>query len=765
MSYLVASMPAMFFVAGSLMAHSLEKAGARHVLYTRFRRLLIPFWAFGVVAMGIMVSHAAIRGAPGEEVAPQQVIFWLFPIWDPQGSDWGVTWWAVLWYMRGLAWLILLSPLLLWLFRRVSFTLLALPLGFLAYFEYLRRAGTPVPWQFEDLALFGIFWLLGYCHNAGLFTRLTAPTRAGAAMVAIAATVAWVTTQDVPNMVVNASYPAHLFVGVAWLFAALALEGPLTAFASRGLPARFIAQVNDRAFTIYLWHAAGLFAMYQLLWVEPHSWWLREVGTLPIVVIVTSACILGFGWLEDLAARRHLHVAPEAPGFAHAAQARNGVRSESLLAAAAILGAVVLFGATLVDVLDRSADAASARAVPPSGIGLTIRTARAEILDTPPLLAAAEPAAALLTESELQAVIDGWLAENAIAGVAVGIRRADGSSWAGSAGRDVEHGGGIAPDRVFPIASVTKTFTAALVMQLVDQGKLTLDDPLSRFVPDFPHSRDITVRNLIQHTSGIMSTDGVPPAEALREAAEESLQFEPGTEFEYSTPGYFLLALIVEKVLDRPFTSALHEYLLDPLGLSDTHMDEELDPLPYSTHPVVKPALRSSSGVLRSSSGLRTAATTQLEYHGTLWSSAGLYSTVSDLARWAIGLWDGTGVVTAESREQMTTFLGAEFEFTGLGTYPFCPCWNEGGRLRAERWGHLGRYGVIEYDPRDRVALAIYTSNTDLDERIIVAYDKLSERLRDTVRGRPLPPVARVAGAQSIGPPSPPQETTPEPHE
>jgi hypothetical protein len=194
-------------------------------------------------------------------------------------------------------------------------------------------------------------------------------------------------------------------------------------------------------------------------------------------------------------------------------------------------------------------------------------------------------------------------------------------------------------------------------------------------------------------------------------------------------------------------------------------MDEELDPLPYSTHPVAKPALRSSSGVLRSSSGLRTAVAAQFEYRGTLWSSAGLYSTVSDLTRWAIDLWDGTAVVTAESRERMTTFLGREFEFTGLGTYPFCPCWNEDGRLRAERWGHLGRYGVLEYDPGDRVALAIYTSGTDLDERIIVAYDSLSERIRDTIRGRALPPVVRVAGAQAIGPPSPPEEVTPEPHE
>ena len=86
----------------------------------------------------------------------------------------------------------------------------------------------------------------------------------------------------------------------------------------------------------------------------------------------------------------------------------------------------------------------------------------------------------------------------------------------------------------------------------------------------------------------------------------------------------------------------------------------------------------------------------------------------------------------------MTTFLGPEFQYAGLGTYPFCPCWVENGALQAERWGHYGRSGVLEYDPRDRIAVAIYTSGTDIDERLIVAYDELSKRVRNLLRGRAL---------------------------
>jgi len=234
-----------------------------------------------------------------------------------------------------------------------------------------------------------------------------------------------------------------------------------------------------------------------------------------------------------------------------------------------------------------------------------------------------------------------------------------------------------------------------------------------------------------------MATDGVAPADALLAAGRTPLAFTPGTGFLYSSSGYYMLGLVIEKVTGVPYTTALHERILDPLGLTGTHMDEELTPLGYSTHPVSNVALRSSSGVLRSSSGARTLPPL-FEYRGILWSAAGLHSTVSDLTAWAMALWDSPAIVSDAMRTQMTTFLGPEFQYAGLGTYPFCPCWTENGRLVSERWGHYGRSGVLEYDPRDRVALAIYTNGTDIDERLIVAYDDLSHRVRELIRGRPL---------------------------
>jgi CubicO group peptidase (beta-lactamase class C family) len=289
----------------------------------------------------------------------------------------------------------------------------------------------------------------------------------------------------------------------------------------------------------------------------------------------------------------------------------------------------------------------------------------------------------------------------------------------------------------YDVASVTKTFTVALILQLAQEGKLSLDEPLSTYVPGFSHADEVTIRELIQHTSGVISTADLAPDEALAEAGDTPLDFAPGTAFEYSTPGYFLLGLTVEAVTGEPFTRVLHERLLDPLGLSHTKMDEEVAPSGRSTHP--------DEVALAIPAGVRAAAAEdlpELRYEGTLWSAGGLFSTVDDLTRWALALWDRDGaVVSAETRDEMTTFLGPEFQYAGLGTYPFCPCWTEGDRIRGERWGHLGRTGELEYDPEERVALAIYTNETVLDEAVIVAYDDLSKRLRDAVRGRELPPL------------------------
>lgn len=130
------------------------------------------------------------------------------------------------------------------------------------------------------------------------------------------------------------------------------------------------------------------------------------------------------------------------------------------------------------------------------------------------------------------------------------------------------------------LGSITKQFTAALIMKLADEGMLSLDDPLSKFVPDFPEpGADATVRQLLNHTSGIASYTGIPgammtrgrnphtTAEMLAIFKDSPPAFERGTDWAYNNSGYVLLGAIVEKVTGKPWHEALDEKIVRPLGL------------------------------------------------------------------------------------------------------------------------------------------------------------------------------------------------------
>lgn len=147
---------------------------------------------------------------------------------------------------------------------------------------------------------------------------------------------------------------------------------------------------------------------------------------------------------------------------------------------------------------------------------------------------------------------------------------------------NVELGVPLAPAQVFRIASVTKMFTAALVLKLAEDGKLSLDDTLARTLPDFPGAGSITIRQLLSHTAGLSdkallgdSSSGVLRQEMTLPAlsaliAKEPLRFPPGSTQAYANAGYILLGAVIEKETNKPWHVAMQELLLDPLKLSHT---------------------------------------------------------------------------------------------------------------------------------------------------------------------------------------------------
>jgi tetratricopeptide (TPR) repeat protein len=139
------------------------------------------------------------------------------------------------------------------------------------------------------------------------------------------------------------------------------------------------------------------------------------------------------------------------------------------------------------------------------------------------------------------------------------------------------------PETRFSIGSITKQFTAMLVTQLAEKGKLRLDNTISDFLPDFPKDigRKITVEMLLCHTSGLIFPEGIEKyyyastkeeylQEYIKQLSEEGLRFEPGKGYGYSNAGYFILGLIIEKVTGKAYEDVLHEQILKPLGMSRT---------------------------------------------------------------------------------------------------------------------------------------------------------------------------------------------------
>jgi len=146
---------------------------------------------------------------------------------------------------------------------------------------------------------------------------------------------------------------------------------------------------------------------------------------------------------------------------------------------------------------------------------------------------------------------------------------------------------------VFRIASVTKTFTAIAILQLKNQGKISLTDPLSRFLPRFPRSGEVTVRQLMSHTAGVHDYvfGGLPPgtsrhwtstAEFVTRLAKVDplYDFDPGTRFAYSNSGYILLGAVIEEASGQTYESFLSEHIFEPLGMSDTAVDHTGDSVP-----------------------------------------------------------------------------------------------------------------------------------------------------------------------------------------
>lgn len=288
------------------------------------------------------------------------------------------------------------------------------------------------------------------------------------------------------------------------------------------------------------------------------------------------------------------------------------------------------------------------------------------------------------------------------------------------------------PETRFHIASVSKPFTAAAILQLQEQGRLRVADPLSRYVPDFPNGGRMTLDNLLTHSSGVPDINDVADYDTFARSPHTLLEtvarfanlpseFQPGSRYHYSNSNYNLQALVLEKVTGESYGEYLRKHILDPLGMQASGHDGEASRL-----------------IPLAASGYRPAGITGYEKARYVdWSSktgsGSMYSTVDDLYRFDRALNTDT-VLKASTRDKH--FVEADDNSYGWYIYKRLGRRFMAGKGRSPGFAaELGRY------PDDDVTIILLSNSYSS-----VSQNPITGALAAIVFGQqPAPPAVHAA--------------------
>ena len=324
-------------------------------------------------------------------------------------------------------------------------------------------------------------------------------------------------------------------------------------------------------------------------------------------------------------------------------------------------------------------------------------------------------------------------------GIVVLVARGDQVLYRGARGlANIELGVPLTPDQVFRLGSVTKQFAAAGVMKLVEAGKVGLDDPLSKYVKDFPNGDAISVRQLLNHTSGVKSytgIDGYMHESIRRDLSTRAMidvfkdlpvDFAPGQGYAYNNSGYVLVGAVIEAASGQRWYDYLDQALFKPLGLKHTRYGD--------VHALIPGYV---GGYTRGDGG--NAPMNYLDMSQPHAAGA-LVSSLDDLLRWNLALHNGQ-VLKPDSYRAMTTPEGKARE-DGYG-YGIGKAYAHGHG----GWGHgggiFGFATFLLYLPDGKTTVAVL-SNSDSALKDGVNPEGLARRLAAAALGDPYPAVTAV---------------------
>ncbi|WP_281849518.1 serine hydrolase domain-containing protein [Dyella sp. GSA-30] len=330
-------------------------------------------------------------------------------------------------------------------------------------------------------------------------------------------------------------------------------------------------------------------------------------------------------------------------------------------------------------------------------------------------IAVAVPVTSAVVAKQAQAALEHATSSDG-PGAVILIARGDEIIYRAARGSaQIELGVPLQADQTFRIASITKMFTAALVVKLAQLGQLSLDDKLATYVPGIANGETITLRQLLNHTAGVSDivhdpqpgffARKVDTATLIAEIKKREPSFPPGTRFAYSNAGYILLGAVIEKVTGRPWQDALRTTLLEPLDLKETAYGDNARIVP-----------RRVAGYTTDNANRHVENASYI--NASVPAAAGaLVSTANDLLHWMRALAQGK-VVGRDGFKQMTTAVanvpGASTHPYGFGMY----IWQVRGN---EMVGHTGQIdgfaSALAYLPQQDITVVVLANDDNFDAR------------------------------------------------
>jgi CubicO group peptidase (beta-lactamase class C family)/peptidoglycan/LPS O-acetylase OafA/YrhL len=702
----IGAIPVMFFIAGVFAASSIERSGYVQTLRNRLRRILLPYWVFaGAAVLSIYVADRTMSFT-------WRSLGWVVPVIRPEVPEWEGGWLVgPLWYIHTYVWLFALAGLLFMAVRRNLLATLSVLAGSAVVLEYLFGFSY---WEVQNVVSGAFFLVLGMGWQRRVVLQSSNQRYLWIAGAAVAAFVAAMVAMP-KGYNVNDSHTLALLLGILWVSLAV---GVLPGLERLGEKLRGVVSfIGDRSMTIYLYHAPVIGLTYAYI---AGAWGVHGVVGAGLSVMVAAGLTLLVvqiaGVVEDYAARRH-----------------TARETKSSVLALTVVGAVVLIGPAVshetvnlppapsrapqaaqfetphdmvflmpgssghaaagLDVENQFAGPGGVQANPAVHTGdaskemetskgtsdetnsiVAIGPKYVEVNGRIPAWKDLAPQAGKTEVEAIEAVLSGWLAEEQQRGRAhpggVGISILQPGRQSLSIG--IAADGAIVPEEtILEYASITKSFTAAMLLRAVEAGMISMDEPLGRLeaAPWFTLVESTTLRQLLTHRSGLVNyadtavwkndwQDIKGWETALQAVEQEGLMFPPGAKVGYSSSNYIVAGLIVQELYGTSVEAAIGTELLRPLGLDDVE---------------VRPAKAGAPGT----------------------GTGNMRGTLVDLSRWAVAMWRDQAVL-GEVGNTYAKWTDSE-NLIGFGSFSYCPCSKRGSKVETAGIGANGAGASVRY--------------------------------------------------------------------